>query len=282
MPTSVVRPTADDAHADWARRVAAEREQVERLREDPPRSDHYAPVAAQFRADPRRSGDTSLDAILALVEPGSSWLDIGAGGGRYTLPIALRARDVTAIEPSPAMRGVLTSGMAEFEISNITLSDLRWPVADPPPVDVAFMSHVSYDIEQIGPFLDAMERAARKRCVVVLLDGQPVVMGMGDIWEAVHGESKDALPALPEFIVLLVARGVLPEVRLISRPPITFPDIESAHASLRVRLWLAEGSEKDRKLGAVLPSALVSTPDGLALPDSGGVVGIVSWTPPGS
>ena len=73
----------------WAARVRANAEQVDRFREVPDGADFYAPVTGLFRADPRRTDEPVLDALLRSIEPGETWLDIGAGAGRYALPIAL-------------------------------------------------------------------------------------------------------------------------------------------------------------------------------------------------
>jgi CTP:molybdopterin cytidylyltransferase MocA len=89
--------------AAWADRVLANRAQVERIREVPDGEDFYAPVRSLFRADPTRTDDPVLVALLDLVRPGDSWLDVGAGAGRFALPIA-RALDpsggsVFALDP---------------------------------------------------------------------------------------------------------------------------------------------------------------------------------------
>ena len=72
----------------WAARVRANREQVDRVREVPDGADFYAPVTGLFRADPRRTDEPALEVLRGLVRPGETWLDIGAGAGRYALPIA--------------------------------------------------------------------------------------------------------------------------------------------------------------------------------------------------
>ena len=104
--------TAAELEAAWAERVRANRDQVERVREVPDR-DFYAPVSSLFVADPRRTGEEALDALLALAEPGDRWLDIGAGAGRYALPLALASREVIAVEPSASMRNALRTGKEE-------------------------------------------------------------------------------------------------------------------------------------------------------------------------
>ena len=97
---------AADLEAEWADRVRANRVQAERLRETET-GDFYAPVSNLFVADPRRTGEPALDALLAMATPDETWLDIGAGAGRYALPLALRVREVVAVEPSGGMRRAL-------------------------------------------------------------------------------------------------------------------------------------------------------------------------------
>src|SRR5215813_12385434 len=101
--TDILRPTAANAIQAWRERVSANREQAERVRQGTPPRDFYAAVASDFRADPRRMNEPALDVLRSLVEAGETWLDIGAGGGRYALPLALSAGRVIAIEPSEGM-----------------------------------------------------------------------------------------------------------------------------------------------------------------------------------
>ena len=100
-----LRPEAGALLASWARRVRANAEQVDRFGELR-HEDHYAPVATRFRADPRRTDDPSLDALLSLARPDETWLDIGAGGGRYALPLALKGA-------SEELRNMFFTNMSE-------------------------------------------------------------------------------------------------------------------------------------------------------------------------
>jgi len=145
-----LRPSAGEALLAWAALVRADSEQVERLPRRPRLPDFYGPVAETFRADPRREDDPTLDCLRSLALPTETWLDLGAGGGRFTLAIALKAPRVYAIEPSEGMRAVLASAMAEHGVTNIDVFPERWPGPSEAPVaDVGFMSHVSYDIADI-------------------------------------------------------------------------------------------------------------------------------------
>jgi SAM-dependent methyltransferase len=272
--TDALRPSAEDALRAWAARVRANREQVEQFRETSP-ADFYAPVAGMFRADPRRSDEPVLDMLRSLMQPDDVVLDIGAGGGRYSLPLALFCHEVIALDPSPGMLEVLRQGMAEHDISNVRPLAGRWPetTADG---DVALMSHLGYDVEDIGPFLEAMERAARRLCIAVLLD-QPPPREADRLWPAIHGVERAALPSLPEFLSLLLARGRLFEVRLFERPAQSYPQREVLLAWLRGQLWTAPDGEKDRQLQRLLAERAEERDDRIALSWQPARVGVVTW-----
>ena len=287
MSASALRPTADAAHADWARRVAANREQAERLREEAPGDDFYAPVAPSFRADPARRDDPTLNALLDLARPGDTWLDVGAGGGRFSLAIARAVRRVIAVEPSASMRAVFAQTIAGFRddaggpIENTELRAERWPPASPDAyaADVALISHVGYDIEAIGPFLDALEAAASRICAAVLMDPPPL-SAFSALWPAVHGEPQAELPGLGDLLALLLARGALPEMRLVTTHVWRFDSPAEAEAVALRRLWLSPHGAKAARLRDALAGTLVRDADGVRLPRHSRV-GLVTWTPPG-
>ena len=276
MPDALTLSAAD-ALQSWAARVRANREQVDQFREASP-ADFYAPVAGMFRADPHRRDEPTLEALRELVQPADTVLDIGAGGGRYALPLALECQKVIAIEPSEGMRNVLAQGLAEFDIHNVELVDARWPGTDVQG-DVALISHLGYDVEDIGPFLDAMESAARRLCIAVLL-GQPPPTEADRLWPAVHGVERAALPSLPEFLTLLLARGRLFEMRLVDRSPQSYEQPDQGLAWLRQQLWTAPDSDKDRTLQRVARERIQERDGRYALSWAPVSVGVVTWAPP--
>jgi SAM-dependent methyltransferase len=267
----------------WAERVRANREQAERLREVPI-GDFYAPVTAVFVADPRRSGEPALEVLRAMAGRDETWLDIGAGAGRYALPLSLVVRALVAVEPSPGMRKALRAGLAEHGIGNMRVVPGAWPDAldglGPLPVaDVSLIAHVGYDIEEIGPFLDAMEAATRDRCVALLTDRSPASVA-DPFWPVVHGEARVALPALPELLAILHARGRRTEVIRVAREARTFDSVPALAAFLRRQLFIAEGGEKDVHFRATLPDRIVLRDGGWTLADRpAGAIGIVTWGP---
>ena len=272
------RPS-DLAELAWAERVRANRDQVDRVREVPDGADFYGPVTALFRADPGRTDDATLDALVAVARPGDVWLDIGAGAGRFALPLARVVKEVVAIEPSPSMRDALGEGMAEHKIKNVRAVDARWPMADAPSGDVALIAHVGYDIEAIGPFVAAMEAAASRACVAVFME-QPPASVADPFWPIVHGEPRAALPALAEFTELLAARGHEPDVTLVDREPRRFASRDELEGFLRRQLWIADGGEKERLFKAALDEHIEEVDGRFGLVDQAAPrIGIVTWTP---
>ena len=274
--------TEAEALADWAACVRRNREQAERVRQAAPDGgDFYAPIASWFRADPRREGDAVLDALRALVRADETVLDIGAGGGRYALPLALHARAAIAVEPSDGMRAVLREGMAEHGIANVRVVAGRWPCPDPPAADVALIAHVGYDVEAIGPFLDAMEAAASRLCVAVLFS-RPPPSRADPFWEAIHGEPREPLPALPEFLALQRARGRRCETRCVDAGAPLWDGVEDALRFLRQQLGVAPDGPADARLRELLPRHARIGADGrVGFARDAGALGVVSWEPGG-
>lgn len=248
--------------------MVANREQVERVREQPERSDHYAPIAGAFRADPRRRDDAALTALLDLAERSDTWLDIGAGAGRFSFALALHVEHVIAVEPSSAMRAELTAIGREHGIDNVTLLDERWPPPEPSlrdAADVALISHVGYDIEAMGGLLDAMEAAARRACVAIMFERSPGSL-FHELWPTIHGEAQAHLPALPQFVDLLRARGSQPRLTEIPTSRWRFATITEAEDWARRRLWLEPDSPRIPTLRASLAELLVADGDRVMLP----------------
>ena len=275
--------------AAWAARVRANAEQVDRFREVPDGTDFYAPVTGLFRADPTRSDEPALDALLALVRPRERWLDIGAGAGRYALPIARALApsggEVIALDPSASMLDGLREIAAEHDIDNVRSVRARWPPGDPTPLaaDVTLIAHVGYDIEAIGPFLDAMESAAGRLCVAMLMERQP--SSIADVcWPPVHGEARVPLPALPEFSELLRARGRDPSIQMLERASRRFESRDELEGYLRRQLWIEAGGEAGHRFRAALDDLMVQDPDGrVGLRDQRPLpLGIVTWAPGGT
>lgn len=275
------------AEAAWGARVRANREQVDRFREIPDGTDFYAPVRSLFRADPRRTDDPLLNALLDHIRPGETWLDVGAGAGRFALPLA-RALDesggsVIAIDASPSMLEGLREIAEDHGIENIRARELRWPPADPDrfAADVVLIAHVGYDVEAIGPFVDGLEAAAGRLCVAVMMAEVPA-SAADPFWPRVHGEPRRALPAMPEFVELLLARGRHPSVEDITIEPRRLESRDALEGFVRRQLWIDPAGPKEASFQAALDELTIGGPDGWWIRDRpNSEIGIVTWSPRG-
>jgi hypothetical protein len=180
------------------------------------------------------------------------------------------------------MLGALTELAEEHHIANVRIVEARWPPEDVTPFrsDVALLAHVGYDIEAIGPFLNAMEAAPSRMCIAVLMERQP--SSIADVcWPPVHDESRVALPALPEFVELLRALGREPAIERLDREPRRFDDRAQLEGFLRRQLWIEPGGEKDRRFRSALDEEIEIDADGtVGLRDQRPLpLGIVTWAP---
>ena len=274
---SILRPNAQAALDAWRTLVEADNEQVRRVSERDLSADYYAPITDRFRPDARPSQE--LPVLEALLRPEDTWIDIGAGGGRLAIPLAGRVQRVIAVEPSEAMRGTLEAAGRDAGLDNIEVVAGSWPDAQASG-DVTLSAHAVYDIADIGPWIEAMERASSRLCVMVLFD-RARGHAWADVFAAVHGEPMAALPAAREFLAVLGALGRAYEVRTIIAEPMGPIPEEAAFTQARRICWLVEGSAGDRRLQAYLRQRYF-VGAGYALPSMRRATYVITWMPPTS
>ena len=214
--------------------------------------------------------------LLSEARPDDTWLDIGAGGGRYALPLSVVVRRVVAVEPSSSMQEVLRAGITEHGIDNIEVIEGTWPAPKPLAAEVALMAHVGYDIEAFGgAFLDAVERAV-ERCVVIMRTS-----GAGraheTLWPEIHGEPRLSYPMLRQFLELLTARGVAPSVTYVDRGYWGYESPEQMLEALRRLLYLRPGSAKDVRLERLLAERATEQDGRWELDRTPMKDGVVTW-----
>jgi len=190
------------------------------------------------------------------------------------------------LEPSDSMLAGLRDGARETGIHNVRIVEKRWPPenlghlgeakAESLAADVALIAHVGYDIEEIGPFLDAMEAASRRLCVAVLMERSPASVAY-PFWQEAFGEPRAPLPALPEFVDLLRARGRQPSVEMVDAERRVWSSRGELLGFLRRQLWVDPGGRRDKLLEQLVEARLERVPNGFALAGEANPVGIVTW-----
>src|SRR5689334_9783267 len=114
------------AAAAWKGRIDAHNEQTVRTRGDVVYEDMWSALAQRFKDDPRRMDDPVVNLIGEWLRPESTVLDVGGGAGRYALPLALRSKYVTVVDPSPSMLQALRESAADAGIENVSAVQAGW------------------------------------------------------------------------------------------------------------------------------------------------------------
>ena len=239
----------------WRQMILREHAQTDRIRGPRP-TDHWTQLARNFKDDPHRTGDEMVDELRARVKPSETLIDVGAGGGRLALPLALTCSHVNAVEPSPSMCEVLRETAEEAGIENVSVTQATWEDASVETADVVLSSHVIYVVQEIEPFVRKKEAHARRLVLTVAFQSPPQA-AMGELWRQAHGEERLRLPSLPEFLPVLEELGIQPVVtELEPRPVQTFESFEDARMSLTQRLYVKPDTAEEERLAQALEDSL--------------------------
>jgi SAM-dependent methyltransferase len=220
------------------------------------RADRFAAYSDRLPED-----DPLFARLRALVRPSDTILDVGAGAGRYALPLARLARSVVAVEPSPAMRHHLEARIAAEAVDNITVVPTAWPDAVVELADIVLCAHVVYGVREIAPFMQAIDAHTRRACLVAIrVDQHP---GLGELTAALYGTPHLRQPALLDLYPLLADLGIVADVQTYpAAGSFRFVDRDAALAHYRDRLHVPPGTPAEATLRALLATHLIQDPDG--------------------
>ena len=273
--------TAPDAIQAWKDRVRSHHAQsISAQEKNPPDADFWRTRAAGFRADPRREPDAALGRVLDMAGPDTTVLDVGAGGGRLALPLALKCRHVTAVEPSPSMVEQLREGADEAGISNLSVVQADWEDAEVEPADLVICSHVVYGVVEIDHFLRKLDAHARHSVAVFAFMESPPSR-FASFWRAVYLEERLNMPALPEMMQVLWQMGIYPDVEMLPTDARSaFESREDAVRQVAGFLWVRPGSEEEERLHAAADELLEEDWDGFRVKGAKfRPNGLVTWKP---
>jgi len=147
-------------------------------------------------------------AVEVLRDDPGSVLDVGAGAGAASLPLASWATELTAVDGKAEMLEAFAerasrAGATHHEVLG------AWPAAaaDVTPHDVVVVHHVVYNVADIVPFLVALDAKARRRVVLELPPHHPLSW-MNPLWKKFHGIDRPAAPIAGDLVEILGAMDV--------------------------------------------------------------------------
>jgi SAM-dependent methyltransferase len=208
----------------YAARVDAVLAQRARLRGGEPSGDLFGdlePDHPLLKADPRRPLDANLKVLADLIEPSDAIVDVGGGAGRMSLPLALRCRSVTNVDPSASMGAAFLANAKAAGISNVDLVQGDWLAADTPQGTVALVNHVTYLTRDIVPFIEKLERACSRR-VILTVNAPPPPSWNRVLFKLVHGEAEEVVPGHAGLMNVLWEMGRLPDLTMLMSPNVRY------------------------------------------------------------
>lgn len=221
--------------------------------------------ARRFRRNTSEAPDPFLEVVGRFVRRSSTVLDVGAGYGRHSVPLAARAEWVTMVEPSEGMREQVP------DLPNLTVIASDWMDAEVQPASVVLCAHVLYGVLDPVPFIEKLERSATEHVFLAL---------RGDRNQHVTEQflPRPRMPQLEDCFCLLRQMGVAPEVTWWSVPVHRhWPDLEAAVEECVE--WLGVRWDDARGRGWLEANLRPSPDGGLDWDSRPTVTGALHWTP---
>jgi len=218
----------------------------------------------------------SWERAIAALEPRGVVLDVGAGAGAASLPLARATTELIAVDQSRTMLDALSVRAASLNLPT-RLVQGTWP-ADSSTVDkadVVVCHHVFYNVADLAPFAQALTDHARRRVVVELPPAHPM-RALNPLWLRLHGLRRPDGPTADDAVAVLTELGLDVHRERWPRPPRTpYGSFVDMVASTRRRLCLP--AARDSELMDALVELGVDPDHPVDLTDSHGADLVTLW-----
>ena len=221
--------------------------------------------------------DPLLDLVLESIDSETTIVDIGAGSGRWTIPLAKIARTATAIEPSIAMANMLRENLASAGVGNVEIVESSWEEAVVKSHDIIVCAHAMYASPDLRAFVRKVEQYAKKSCYLALR--LPSANGIiGELSLSIYGHRHDSPNAIVAYNALY-AMGIYANV-LVENNTSQWTDdtLEQAFARAKRHLHLGSSNTYDNLIRETLSRRLNLINNAYLWPD-GMRSALLWWSP---
>lgn len=224
-------------------------------------------------------GDPFLRRLRRAASPSSTAIDVGAGAGRFALPLAREVQHVTAIDPSAGMLGKLERDAAELGLTNVTVVKATWQEAPAASADIVFSSFVLMLVPDVRRFVEKLEAAARHH-VFLYLGAHTADAVLDPLWRHFHGAPRAAGATYIDALAVLRELGIAPEVRLVEiANRKRFATVAEAAEYYREWLLVEDTPEATRELERLLADWLLGRRGAFRSPLRSVPAAIIRWSP---
>jgi SAM-dependent methyltransferase len=217
--------------------------------------------------------------VVMGIRDGSRVLDIGAGTGTMSVPLAAHGCDVVAVEPAEAMREALVLYEKQQQVRPITVIPMRWEEVKPDelgaPFDVVLASY-SLMITDIGNAIRKMQAICTGRVHLFWFLTQPYTARLNTaLWPKVHGVEFPGEPTADCLWQALYEMGIYANLAVEqSCEPAYFPVIDDAAKDFCKRLNCTN-PEQERAVREYCETSLAKTKQGYRV--AGEALGAHLW-----
>jgi SAM-dependent methyltransferase len=224
----------------------------------------------------RDRDDPLMHYVIGHLDPGDTVLDIGAGIGRWSIPMAKVAHKVTALDALPGMLEIVRENAAAEGVHNIETFQGDWATVEVEPHDVTLSSHAVYTSPDIVGYARKMARFSRKACYMVMRVPQHDGV-IGELSQRIHGRWHDSPNFVAGYNALLQA-GINGSVLMDGQVRLWHnPTLEEALARVKRHLHLHD-TQYDAMILETLGRRLVMKDGEYYWPD-GMRSALVWWSP---
>ena len=212
-----------------------------------------------------------LDRCLSLVNENSTVLDIGAGMGIYSLPLAETASRVVSIEPSELIAG-LRKNAEKKGLHNIEAIQSEWEKAEVNDFfDLIICPDVIYFIKKVHESVEKMLRVCRGKVLILITTYENMVRNnpfYAKLYSLIKGKDSGAADYFDTFLAdYSIIYNLLRQMKKhpsISMHPSNhyFNGIEQAVSSFGLYFYPADVNDKKEEIKRFLEKNLARE-DGL-------------------
>ena len=166
-------------------------------------------------------GRAVVEALNELLDDDFEVLEIGAGPGTLTIPLAGKVKKIVAVESSEMAVNYLRRNMEESRVENVEIMNKNWLEVEDREIedrfDLVVCSHFLWQVKDIEKHLKKMENASKRYCAVI----QPAERDsmVKEMWTKITGEGyKGEFDPDADYFAYQILRewGRLVNVRIVN------------------------------------------------------------------